>query len=222
MLEKSLLDSWSFFKNHIIAIAMIVLPIVAPVGIFNSLYLYFTTSEEFVLSEHALPMVIGLIAHPVYSIAIIFYIASVVAGERSDTKSLWNLGIKYWLAYFILSLIIGIAVGFGLMLFIIPGIVLLARCAFAEFDLLLNQSKPFEAISNSWALTKEYMWVILAGYAVITLALYVPYYLISGLFDEATILYWIVDTVLNIGYSVLTVMYTIFAFRVYELARAKK
>jgi len=68
------------------------------------------------------------------------------------------------------------------------------------------------------------MWVILGGYAMITLVLYgfyVPYYLIASPFDEASAAYWLLDTVANIIYSVLAALYTIFAFRVYQFAKSQ-
>lgn len=219
MLKKSLTDSWSFFKIHAVAISIIILPIVAPIDILTALYQYFFTSEEFLFSEQVIPMAISFIAYPIYTVGVIFYIASVISGENIDTKTLWKLGAKFWLPYIILSILVGVVVIFGFILLVIPGVIFTIRYAFSEFDLLLNQSKPLDAMRNSWDITKEYMWVILGGYVVITIALYVPYYLVASLFDESSISYWVLDTVLNIAYSVLGVLYTIFAFRVYEHAK---
>jgi hypothetical protein len=201
-----------------VAISAIVLPIVVPIEIFTALYQYFATSEEFVLSEQILPMSLGFLAYPVYAVGVVFYIASIVSSERSDTRTLWRLSIKFWVPYFVLTIIIDVAVLFGFMLLIIPGIILAVRYAFSKFDLLLNQSKPLEAMKNSWVSTKEYMWVILGGYAVITIVLYAPLYLVSSLFEESSISHWVFDTASNMAYSILGVLYTIFAFRVYELA----
>ena len=184
MLKKSLTDSWSFFRNHAVAISIIILPIVVPIDVLTSLYQYFLASEEAGLTEKLVPMIIGFIAYPIYAVGIVFYIASVISGERIDTKTSWKLGAKFWLPYVIMSAFIGMAVMLGLILLIIPGIIFAVRYAFSEFDLLLNQSKPLDAMKNSWAVTKEYMWVILGGYVVITLVLYVPYYLIASLFIE--------------------------------------
>jgi len=219
MLKKSLTDSWSFFKIHAVAISIIILPIVAPIDILTALYQYFFTSEEFLFSEQVIPMAISFIAYPIYTVGVIFYIASVISGENIDTKTLWKLGAKFWLPYIILSILVGVVVIFGFILLVIPGVIFTIRYAFSEFDLLLNQSKPLDAMRNSWDITKEYMWVILGGYVVITIALYVPYYLVASLFDESSISYWVLDTVSNIAYSVLGVLYTIFAFRVYEHAK---
>ena len=220
MLKKSLMDSWSFFKNHTVAISIIIFPIVVPISILTALYMYFlTTSDEFLFTEQLPPMLIGIIVHPIYAVAVVFYIASVVSGESIETKTAWKLGVKFWLPYVILSILIGFAVVFGLIFLIIPGIIIAIRYAFSEFDLLLNKSRPLDAMRNSWSATKEYTWVILGGYTVITLVLYVPYYLMASLFDESSISSLVLNTVSNIVYSVLGVLYTIFAFRVYEFAK---
>lgn len=219
MLKKSLLDSWSFFKNHIVSISLIILPIVAPVDILIAIYDYYFTSEEYLWSEQVIPMIIGFTVYPIYTVGIVFYIASAVSGDYLGTKTLWKLGVKFWLPYILMSIFIGIAVMFGFILLIIPGIIFAIRYAFSEFDLLLNQSKPLDAMSNSWNSTKEYMWVIFGGYAVISIVLFAPYFLVISLFDESSISYWILETALNIIYTVPSVMYTIFAYRVYEIAK---
>ncbi|MEH6502385.1 MAG: hypothetical protein V7682_00640 [Cycloclasticus sp.] len=221
MLKKTLMDSWSFFKDHAVAISTIILPIVVPIDILTALYSYFLTSEAFVFTEQIIPMTINIIAYPIYAVGVIFYIASIISGETLDTKSLWKLGAKFWLPYMVLFIIVLVTVMFGFMLLVIPGIILFIRYAFSEFELLLNQSKPLDAMRNSWDTTKEYMWVILGGYAVITTALYVPIYLTSSLFEDSSISYWVLDTILSIAYSVLSVLYTIFAFRVYVFAKSQ-
>lgn len=218
MLQKSLIDSWSFFKNHAVAISVIILPIEVPIDVLAALYQYYLVGEKFELTEQFIPIIVGLIAYPIYAVAIVFYIFSVRSGDRIDTKTLWRLGAKFWMPYVIMSIFVGVAVILGLVFLVIPGVILIVRYAFSEFDLLLNQSKPLDAMKNSWDATKNYMWVILGGYAVITFLLYMPYYLIASLFDESSASYLILDTASNIVFSVLGALYTIFAFRVYEFA----
>jgi hypothetical protein len=219
MLKQSLTDSWSFFKIHFVTLSIIILPIVIPLEILRVVYQYFFASKELVLAETLITMAIGFIAYSIYMVGVIFYMVSIKSGESFDTKSLWRLGVKYWLPYIIVSILIAVAVVFGLLLFVIPGIIFAARYAFSSFDLLLNQSKPLDAMKNSWDGTKGYVWIIIGGYVVITIALYVPYYLVTSLFDEPSISYWVLDEILNIVYSVLSVLYTIFAFRVYKYSK---
>jgi len=129
------------------------------------------------------------------------------------------LGVKYWKSYIVLSIFVGLAVMFGFILLVIPGVVFAIRLAFSDFYLLLGQETPTEAMRSSWEITKDYLWVILGGYVVITIALYAPYFLVTSLIDKSSIIYWVLDTASNIAYSVLGAIYTIFAFRVYEFAR---
>ncbi len=179
-------------------------------------------SEEFVLSVSAFPMFVGFLAYPVYSVGVICYITSVITGDRIDTVTAWKLGIKFWNPYLALTALVGITVMFGLILLIVPGIILSIRYSFSGFDLLLNNSKPIDAMKNSWNGTKDYFWLLLGGYAVITVGLYAPYVLISSSFDDANIPFLVFDTTANLIYAVLGVLNTIFAFRIYDLAREQR
>lgn len=218
MIIKSLKESWSFFKNHFIALSIIILPIVVPVEILSTLYQYFLTSDEFSFIDEIVPMVLNAVTYPIYTIAVIFYIASIITGEALNTKMLWKLGAKFWLPYIVMSTMMIVTVLSGFILLIIPGFILIIRYAFCEFDLLLNKNKPLDALKNSWRETKKYMSVILVGYVIITFALYAPYYLIVSLIDESSLVYWVLSPVTNIVYSVFAILYTIFAFRIYEHA----
>lgn len=218
MLQQSLTDSWSFFKSNVAALSVIILTIIVPIEIFVSLYEYFFVSEDGTYTEQLVPVIIGTLVYPIYAVAVVLYIASIISGEKIEPLTLLQLGIKFWWKYLVLSTFIGLIVIFGLILLVIPGVIFSARYAFAEFDLLLNQSRPLDAMKHSWDSTKEYVWVILGGYTVITVALYVPFYLVAALFDESSISFKVLDTVTNMAYPILGAMYTIFAFRVYELA----
>ena len=219
MLKQALTDSWSFFQNHISAIALIVLPIAAPVEIVTALYLDFNTSEDFVLSEQLIPLTIWLAAFPIYTAGVVFYIASVISGNVITTKTAWHLGIRFWLPFTIMNSLCGLIIMGGMLFFIIPGIIFAVRYAFAQFDLLLNQSSPISAMKVSWAATRDYFWPVLGGYLVISVMLYTPYILLIASVEETGSFYWILETTLNIAYAVLTTFYTIFAFRIYEFSR---
>lgn len=220
MLKQALTDSWYFFKNHALAFSQIILPVVIPLNIITELYQHVFTSQDFLIKE-LIPVTLGIIAYPIYMVGVIFYIASSVSGKNLDTKTLWKLGIKFWSPYIGLWILVAVAVMFGFILLVIPGVILAARYSFSEFDLLLNQSKPLDAMRNSWLVSKDYMWIILGGIGVITIVLYAPFFLVASLFDKSTFLYWALDIFADTAYSVLGVLYTIFLFRVYVLAISK-
>jgi len=87
MLIQSLIDSWSFFKNHVVALSLIILPIVVPIEVLTALYQYFLAADEFKALEQLTLIIIDFIAYPIYAVGSIFYIASVVSGERINTTT---------------------------------------------------------------------------------------------------------------------------------------
>ena len=219
MLQNLLLDSVRFFREHYIPIAMIVLPIFIPIEILDAIYSNYILKEDSGFFEQFPIMFIGLLVSPIYTAGVIFYILSVVAGDAIDTKSAWRLGVKYWMPLFILNVFVGVVVTLGFLLLIIPGIICVARYAFAEFELLLNNSRPLDAMKNSWETTREFIWVILGGYLVIAIALVAPYYVLDAVLEHLELELEILDNFLNIIYSVLGVISIIFTFRVYHLSK---
>lgn len=219
MLKTSLRDTWSFFRQHWVALAAIILPLAIPVDLFSVFYDATIASEDFVFSEQIIPIGVTFLVYPIYAAAVVFYLRSVIAGQPQDTASLWRLGLRYWVPYVVLSLLFGIAVSAGFMLLVVPGIIIGIRFAFAEFDLLLNDSSPTDALKSSWQQTERYFWTLFGGYALITVALYIPFYVIGGLFDTESALFWLISVIMNATYAVLSTLYTIFSFRVYDFSR---
>ncbi|WP_166266536.1 YciC family protein [Marinobacter caseinilyticus] len=222
MLKESLQDSWSFFSRNIMAIASIILPIIIPVEILTSLYTYSTQGEAPTLGSSLVMMVVWGLSYSVYMVAVIFYISSTISGQTLSTKALWRQGAQVWGRYFLLILLVGAMVLVGFMALIVPGIIFMIRYAFAEFELLLNQKHAIEALKSSWHATADYVWAILGGYAVISLALWLPYLLIVKLLTALGLNYDIAYSLLDTASSVFGVFYTIFAFRIYEYYRSEQ
>ncbi|PWQ95197.1 hypothetical protein [Leucothrix arctica] len=223
MLKQSLLDTWNFFKNHAHTLFLIVLPIVIPLQI--ALAMIFSdpptspAGAETVSPEQFAyifkRIFVEFLFAPVYRIAVIVYLSSVIDGNPLSRMSCWKLGLKYWVPYLALSLIVGFIVSTGMMFLILPGIFFAVRLAFAEFDLLFNNSSPLKAMKTSFAQTAPHFGVILRGYLIIFSVLFMPYYLLSGLVPHA------VASVLSILFSVtLYIVMTVFAYRVYDLTKS--
>lgn len=225
MLKQSLLDSWNFFKNHANTLFLIVLPIVIPLQI--ALAIIFSdppASAEGAqnVSPEQLAYVfkrifVEFLFAPIYRIAVIVYLASVIDGNILSRMSCWKLGLKYWAPYLALSLIVGFVVSTGLMILILPGIFLMVRLAFAEFELLFNNNSPLGSIKNSFLATGPHFGVILRGYLVIFAVLFAPYYILSGIMPYA------VASVLSILFSVtLFIAMSIFTYRVYDIVTSEE
>ena len=221
MFNKLFNDSLVFFRNHFIAFAAIILPIVVPVEFITMFVLGTASSEQLTTNQILLAILLDFMVSPVYMVAATFYIASIIKNEHREITFLWRLGLKFWLPYLVMSVMIGIVVSIGLLVFILPGIFFAVRYAFAQFELLFKQENPPDAIRNSWRLTADYQWLILSGFAMITVLLYGPLLIFSSVFNELMQSNWLIGSVINLLYAVLTMLYTVFAFRVYDHASGK-
>ena len=160
MLNTALSDSWSFFKTHLVALSLIILPIVIPLEIVTSVYHSMYTGNEFVMADELFPMGLYFTVYPIYTIAVVFYLAGAINSEFQSTKALWKLGLQYWLPFNILNFLIGVMIVSGFIVFIIPGVILAIRYLFAQFELLLNNARPLAAMKTSWENTGQYFWVL--------------------------------------------------------------
>lgn len=220
MTKTFLLDAWSFFRANLISIILIVFPFTIPLEIFSFFYYQNVDYDEAGLASFV-PAIVYLLLYPIFGAAIVFFIASVVNDQNITTGQAWALGIKYWPSYLVLTVILILGIGFGFALFILPGLFLAARLAFSEFDLLLNNQNPTQSLRSSWSSSREYFWVLLNGGLIITFIIYAPYFSLVAIFNGSGLYADIFDLILSIIESVLVVLYTIYAFRVYDFAIQK-
>ena len=121
--------------------------------------------------------------------------------------------------YFVLTVILSIAIGFGLALFLIPGIYLLGRLVVSAPAMVAeSQRNPIEAMGESWRLTKGRGWavaglVLIVGVAgallsfVIVAVLGSVFILIGGREGVGGLLLLILNAALNaVLYTVLIVL----------------
>ena len=129
MLKDALQDTWKFFRIHYIALSAIILPIVIPADILVFSYQHLIQGKESSIYL-IIPIMFKLVINPLYSVGVIFYIANIVKGEIVDKKTAWLLGIKYWIPYFVLSVLVSTITLAGLMMLIIR-----ALCLWCDFHL---------------------------------------------------------------------------------------
>ncbi len=221
MLEKSLKDSWVFFKNHYRKFSIIILPFVIPIEIFAGSYSAFFTGDDYAIAEQLPLMVVYFSVDAFYSIAIIFYVASVISGKALGARQVWSLAVMNWPRYMVMSIVAGAAVLCGLALLIVPGIILSVRFIFSGFFLLLERYSPIAAINRSWDATKVYqhMWTLLLGLLIITACIMAPYIVLQILVDASATAYRVLDVIISIVIDLFSTLYIIFTYRVFCLLR---
>ncbi len=150
MVNKSLSNTWTLFRENVVPISIIVLSITIPAAILEEVIQNLFATDSSDIRDLLIPFLIDMAVYPIYSVAIIFFIATVVSGEKIGTSTLLKLGVRFWLPYTILSILFGLVVMTGFILLIVPGVILLIRWSFASFVHILEQREhPFWANVNS-------------------------------------------------------------------------
>lgn len=212
-------DTWNFFKRHLVPICVIILPFIALLSMLSILGEGYASSESQLLWFTVLS---GAVIYPVYQAALILYLASAVSGNYFSVKKYYRLALSFWLPLLLLYII---SIGFlmaGLIMFIFPGLIVMARISFSEFYCVLNKRKSFESFSESWKATREKQWVILVGLIVIFIITRAPMWGVGKLITFLDAWSPVITFIINSIESILMVPLTIFCFRVFSLHQDAK
>ena len=159
-MKKLLLDSIYFIQSHRGPIFQIVGPFFIAMSVFGA---YINASEPDNAWIFTIYLALFAFGQAFYMCRLIKYMASVVTGNEANL----SVSLNEWARLFAVHVLYGIAVLIGIMALIIPGVFLSARYGFAEFEAVLNERSPFEAMSSSWTQTKEFTTTLMLGVVVI-------------------------------------------------------
>jgi hypothetical protein len=174
-----LADAYHFFIGNLRQMAGLFLPILLIVtALEHGLTVTADTASLF------WAVLVGLLVYPLYTGALILLLAKRTQHESPTNGQLLRAAFTLWWPLLILTFIVGVAVIFGFMLLIIPGIWIAVRLAFAEIYLVVEGLTPLAAMRKSHDTTKELFWVILLAVVIV----YVPLIAFSFLLE------WMVET----------------------------
>lgn len=111
-------------------------------------------------------------------------VISVIANDGTAGRTLGQLlkqAIRLLPAGLAISLMQGLAAGFGLLLFILPGIYLMARFLLALPLLVTENLHPVAALKQSWRLTKGHVLRTISMFAILVLGFSLVVISVSGL-----------------------------------------
>ena len=207
-----LIDTIRFYRAHFLSLSAIVIPFLLPLDILWVI----VDQSEFSSGQTALTYIPGLLVFPIYQCALILYIATVVAGDRLSLLEYFRIGLRFWAPMFLLYLISTAALLAGFLLLIIPGLIVLARIAFAEFYCIFDEMNPMDAFNASWQQTGDLQWIILAGLTIIYAACSIPVVAVDRIMLALDV--WSPLAIVVSGFltALLYAPATIFAFRVFK------
>jgi uncharacterized membrane protein len=152
---------WLTMKKYFIELLVVIFVLILfslPMGIVNS----FVDRATFGYSSLTLfGMAYGIIVLGPISYGVNWVFLKAVRNEPFKTydifmafQNIWNVVID--------NVLVGVIVGIGIVLLIVPGIIFACRLAFVSFLVIDQKMDAIEAVKKSWEMTKGYSWTIFA------------------------------------------------------------
>lgn len=152
-------DVTRFGYHHGSALAVVLMPYFVLIAVVRVTSTFMAEQSPL---WHGFYLSVLLAVYPLYMGRLIKYMAW-VAGPPGETPESLRISATDWRRLFLVNLIITGLVSCGLLLFIIPGLYLAARFAFAEFVTTLRTQLPLAALETSWRETGAHMAVLFQG-----------------------------------------------------------
>ena len=145
------------------------------------------------------------------TVALAFMVQSVITfgtiqnlrGQKLDIGAACGRAISILLPVIVMSLLITIGIGFGMMLLIVPGIILAMMWYVAVPAMVVEKAGIFGSMARSRALTKGNRWHVF-GIALILLVINIAVGLLVGLFLEDISM---VSVIVEFVYTVFLTVY---------------
>jgi hypothetical protein len=106
-------------------------------------------------------LAIGVIITAILQAAILRAAAQATIGDPVDVEASYRWGFARFGAVLLVSILVGLAVGIGFLLLIIPGIILLVMFSVAIPVVVVENRRGTDAMRRSWELVSNHFWHVL-------------------------------------------------------------
>lgn len=169
-------DAWYFFSHNLLAIARLCLPLIVLEALLQQQVVAAVAPEARTLYR----ILTGLLFYPLYTGALILFLDARSSGQSPALRNLLAVSLRLWPAFALLAGLSTLAILLGASLFVLPGLWLMIKLAFAEYLLVLRGLGPMRALHESFEMTSGYFWPML----LCVLGVALPLWLLDGWLQE--------------------------------------
>ena len=150
-------DAWFFYSRHFLTIVRLCLPLILLESL-TRLALDHWLGDN---APPALDLLVGLIFYPLYVGALILFLDARSRGHDPALGAVYARALPLWPALAVLSGLGTLLILLGASLFVLPGIWVMVKIAFAEYLLVLRGLTPLAALKQSFQLTHGHFLLVL-------------------------------------------------------------
>jgi hypothetical protein len=128
----------------------------------------------------AVALVISIVGNSMLQAGVIHASVSDLSGDRASFGECLATGFRFFLPLFCIGLIVGICCAFGLLIFIVPGVLLALAWSVAAPTEVVERVGIFGALGRSVVLTRNHRGAILGLAVIYVVALWIVQSALSG------------------------------------------
>jgi hypothetical protein len=151
----------------------------------------------------AIGIIFGLVINAVLQAAIMRGAALASVGDPLDVEASYRYGFRRLGSVILISILVGLAVGVGLIFLIIPGIIFAVKFSVSIPALVVEDRRGTDAMSRSWNITKGFFWHVLGVWVLAFLVQMVVGFVlgaIGAIFGD----FWIVQWIFSAAAQIIT------------------
>jgi hypothetical protein len=161
------------------------------------------SSLGIVIAGAVIGALISVVISAVLQAAIMRGAALASVGDPLDVEASYRYGFRRLGSVILISILVGLAVGFGLLLLVIPGIFLAVKFSVSIPALVVEDRRGTDAMSRSWNITQGFFWHALGVWVVAFLVQMVVGFVlgaIGAIFGD----FWLVRWIFSAGAQIIT------------------
>jgi len=158
-------DAWFFYSRNLRIIALLCLPLIVLESCVRLVI-------EHWLGKNALPaqeLLTGIVFYPLYVGALILFLDARSRGHDPGVREVWTRVLPLWPSLAVLAALGTLLIVLGASLFVLPGLWVMVKIAFAEYLLVLRGLSPLAALKASFAQTRGHFLLILGCMLIVLL-----------------------------------------------------
>ena len=176
-------DAWFFYSRHFLTIVRLCLPLILLESLTRVALDHWLGND----APPALDLLVGLIFYPLYVGALILFLDARSRGHDPALGAVYARALPLWPALAVLSGLGSLLILLGASLFVLPGIWVMVKIAFAEYLLVLRGLSPLAALKQSFVMTRGHFLLILGCVMTVLLPVWIlEVWIAAQLFADET------------------------------------
>tara|TARA_R100000789_G_scaffold21639_1_gene24463 strand:- start:491 stop:1171 length:681 start_codon:yes stop_codon:yes gene_type:complete len=156
-------DAWFFYSRNLLSIARLCLPLILLESIVR-------LAIDQLIGKGAMPaqeLLVGLIFYPLYIAALILFLDARSRGHAPPLREVMMRALPLWPSMAVLAGLGTLLIMLGASLFVLPGLWVMVKIAFAEYLLVIRGLSPLAALKQSFLETRGHFLLILGCILVV-------------------------------------------------------